>query len=103
MLQTFIIGKHFIIPTIILAVTILLGNIAWYGFQQKAWAKYLLLWIGFLTTAHFFFALFWAKKYRSILGETFEPICILVVLVLAFLTYQYARSNVLFSQSACQK
>lgn len=98
-LQTFIIGKHFIIPTIILAVTILVGNIAWYGFQQKVWAKYLLFWIGFLTSAHFFFALFWAKKYRTLLGGAFEPVCVVVVLIFGLLTYQYARRNALFVKS----
>ena len=98
-LQTFIIGKHFIIPTIILTVTVLVGNIAWYGFQQKIWAKYVLFWFGSLTTAHCFFALFWAKKYRTLLGDAFEPICVVLILLLGFLSYQYARENALFIKS----
>ena len=97
-LQTFIIGKHFIIPTIILAATLIMGNLAWWGFQQKRWAKYLLFWIGLLGTAHFFFALFWAKKYRTLLGGAFEPVCVLVVILLGFLTYQYAQKNSLFKR-----
>lgn len=95
-LQTFLIGRHFIIPTMILAVAVLLGNIAWWGFQGQRWAKYLLFWSGALATAHFFFALFWAKKYRELLGGAFEPVCVAVVLVLGFLTWQYARRNRLF-------
>ena len=95
-LQTFVIGRHFIIPTAILTVAVVLGNIAWWGFQDRRWAKYLLFWSGALATAHFFFALFWAKKYRELLGSAFEPVCVVVVLVLAFVTWQYARRNRLF-------
>ena len=51
-LQTFIIGKHFIIPTMILTVTVLVGNIAWYGFQQKIWAKYVLFWFPYLKNTY---------------------------------------------------
>lgn len=95
-LQTFLIGRHFIIPTAILAFTVLLGQIAWSGFQGQRWAKYLLFWSGALATAHFFFALFWAKKYRELLGGAFEPVCVVVVLVLGYVTWQYARRNRLF-------
>jgi hypothetical protein len=95
-LQTFLIGRHYIIPTVILAAAVLLGNVAWYGFQNRPWAKYLLFWSGVLLTAHFFFALFWAKKYRELLGGAFEPVCVVVVVALAFVTLQYARRNHLF-------
>lgn len=96
-LQTFVIGRHFIIPTAILTLAVLLGNVAWYGFQDRRWAKMVLFWSGVLATAHFFFALFWAKKYRELLGGAFEPACVVVVLVLGFLSWQYARRNRLFS------
>ncbi|MDX3774099.1 hypothetical protein QE250_08250 [Chromatiaceae bacterium AAb-1] len=95
-LHTFIIGQHYIIPTMILAITLLTGNLAWYGFKNKIWAKYLLFWAGFLTSCHFFFALFWAKRYREILGSGFEPVCAVVVIVLVWLLYQYRRRNALF-------
>ncbi|MEQ8857531.1 MAG: hypothetical protein RIC56_02680 [Pseudomonadales bacterium] len=95
-LQTFLIGRHFIIPTAVLAVAVVLGNVAWCGFRDQRWAKYLLFWCGFLATAHFFFALFWAKKYRELLGAAFEPLCVLLVLALGFVTWQYARRNRLF-------
>lgn len=95
-LQTFVIGRHFIIPTVVLGVALLLGNVAWYGFRDRAWAKYLLFWSGVLATAHGFFALFWAKKYRELLGGAFEPLCVAVVAALAFLCVQYARRNRLF-------
>ena len=95
-LQTFAIGRHYIIPTEILAVTVLFGNLAWAGFQDQPWAKYLLFWIGFLITCHAFFALFWSKRYREILGDAFEPVCVVVVLVLGYLVFQYMRRNRLF-------
>jgi hypothetical protein len=98
-LQTFIIGKHFIIPTILLVVTVLLGNLAWYGFKQAKWAQHLNFWLGFILTSHCFFALFWAKKYREILGEAFEPVAVVVTLLLLALTWFYARKNNLFKSN----
>ena len=95
-LQTFLIGKHFLIPTIILSAVLLFGNLAWWGMHGKKWAQYFLFWSTFLLTMHGFFALFWAKKYREILGGAFEPAFIVVVLVLALLCFQYAKRNKLF-------
>jgi hypothetical protein len=96
-LQTFIIGQHYIIPSGILVGTVLIGNIARYGLKDQIWAKQVLFWCGFLFTAHAFFALFFSRRYREILGEAFEPFCVVVILVFAFLTIQYARRNRLFS------
>ena len=96
MLQTFVIGKHFLIPTIILSAVLLFGNLAWWGLQGQRWAKYFLFWGTFLLTMHGFFALFWAKKYREILGGAFEPTFVVLVAVLALFCYQYATRNKLF-------
>ena len=95
--QTFIIGQHYIIPSAILAAVVLIGNIARYGIAGQAWAKQILFWCGFLFTAHLFFALFFSKRYRELLGDAFEPVCGILVLAFAWLTYQYARRNGLFS------
>lgn len=95
-LQTFIIGRHYIIPSVILVAAVLLGNIAWYGLQGARWAKVLLFWSGFLFTAHLFFALFFAQVYRTLLGAAFEPVCALLFLLFAFLTWQYSKRNALF-------
>ena len=95
-LQTFVIGKHFLYPTIILSVVILFGNFAWWGLHGQRWAKYLLFWGTFLLAMHGFFALFWVKKYREILGSAFEPTFIVLVLVLSYLLVEYARRNRLF-------
>ena len=95
-LQTFLIGKHFLIPTIIFCVVLLFGNFAWWGFVGQRWAKYFLFWSTLLLTSHGFFALFWAKKYREILGEAFEPTFIVLVVVLSYLIYEYAKRNRLF-------
>jgi hypothetical protein len=97
-LQTFIIGQHYIIPTGILVVAVLLGNIAWWGFQDQRWAKYVLFWCGFLLTCHGFFALFFSKRYRELLGDSFEFICGVLVIAFAWLTFTYARRNNLFSR-----
>ncbi|MDO6488580.1 hypothetical protein Q4503_12770 [Colwellia sp. 6_MG-2023] len=96
-LQTFIIGRHFIIPTILLVITIFIGNLAWYGFKQAKWAQYITFWCGFILTSHCFFALFWAKKYREILGSAFEPVAVITTLLLFILTWFYARKNQLFN------
>lgn len=92
-LQTFIIGKHYIIPTAILCLTVLIGNLAWYGLKNAAWAKRINFWCGFLLTNHAFFALFWSKKYRELLGGAFEPVCVVVTLVLAIVTFLYFKHN----------
>jgi len=95
-LQTFAIGQHYIIPSVILAVTVLLANVARYGLANHPWAKQILFWCGFLFTADVFMALFFSKRYREILGDAFEPACGAVFLLFAFLTWQYARRNRIF-------
>lgn len=97
-LQTFVVGRHYIIPSVILTVTVLLGNLARWGLRQQVWAKQILFWCGFLFTAHLFMALFFSKRYREILGDAFEPVCGIVFLLFAFLTWQYARGNRIFSR-----
>lgn len=99
-LYTFIIGRHFIIPTMILALAILLGNLARYGYRDQRWAKQVLFWFGVILSCHAFFALFWAKAYRSLLGSSFEAVCAAIVLIMVFLVWHYARRNRLFTPSA---
>lgn len=99
-LHTFIIGRHFIIPTMILTVAILLGNLARYGYRDQRWAKHVLFWFGLILSCHAFFALFWARAYRSILGSSFEVVCAAIVLIMAFLVWHYARRNRLFAAGA---
>lgn len=97
-LQTFVIGQHYIIPSVILVIAVVTGNLAWHGFQDRLWAKQILFWSGFLFTAHAFFALFWSKRYRELLGDSFEWVCGVVFVLFAFLVYQYATRNRLFTQ-----
>ncbi|MDO8907832.1 MAG: hypothetical protein Q7W55_04940 [Pseudohongiella sp.] len=99
-LQSFVIGRHYIIPTTQLAAALVLGNIAWYGFSGQLWAKLLLFWSGVLLCCHLFFALFWSKAYRDILGVAFEPVCLLLLILFVWLTVQYKRRNHLFARSA---
>ena len=95
-LQTFIIGKHFVIPTMILIIAVLFGNLSFYGQRGETWAKYILFWMGFIFSCYTFFALFWAQKFRVILGDSFEFIWTPLVLVTVFLVYQYYNKNKLF-------
>ena len=95
-LQTFLIGQHYIIPTGILTITVLIGNIARYGLQGMRWAKEILFWCGFLFSAHMLMAIFFSKRYPEVLGAAFLPVTIGTFLIFAFLSYRYARDNKLF-------
>ncbi|MDZ7643446.1 MAG: hypothetical protein U5K76_03965 [Woeseiaceae bacterium] len=92
-LQSFIIGKHFIIPTGWLTLALFLGNVARFGYRDAPWAKHVAFWLGVLLTCHWFMALFWAQALRRMLGGVFEPVALVITLVLAFLTWQYWRRN----------
>ena len=98
-IQTFVIGRHFIIPTVILTLSILLGNLSAYAFIGKLWAKRTIFWLYFIFTSHLFFALFWAKKYREILDQAFIPAFSITFLLFAFLLIRYTKSNNLFAFS----
>ena len=95
-LQTFMIGKHFVIPTLLLAATILFANLARFGYRDNPFAKNTLFWFGVLATCHAFFALFWAKTPRELLGGAFLPVYGAAFVIFAVLTWQYARRNKLF-------
>ena len=94
-LQTFIIGKHFVIPTMVLLLTIFFGNLARSGMRGERWAQHVLFWIFFLATCHTFFALFWAAEARpgQALGDAFYPVYGSFFIVVGFLSWQYARRN----------
>ena len=92
-IQTFIFGKHYIIPTALLSVSIIFGNLTYYGFQENRIAKKILFWLFFTLTAHLFFALFFSVKYRAILGSYFEPICILNIVIFGYLLFKYNEEN----------
>ena len=92
-LQTFIIGKHFVIPTMVLALAVLFGNLARGGMRGNRLAKQIIFWIFFIATCHAFFALFWAATPREILGGAFLYVYGTAFVVLAFLSWQYAKRN----------
>jgi len=94
--QTFVIGRHFIIPTIILVLAVFFGNLARFGSQGQRWAKHTLFWIFVVAACHAFFALFWAKTPREILGDAFIYAYGADFVILSFLSWQYARKNKLF-------
>jgi hypothetical protein len=96
-LQTFVIGKHFVIPTMILVIAVLFGNLARFGMNGQRWAKHTLFWIFFLMACHAFFALFWAATPREILGGMFLPVYGLAFIVLTGLCWSYSNKNELLS------
>jgi hypothetical protein len=91
-LQTFIIGKHYIIPTILLVLAVLFGNLARSGSAMKE----IPFWILAIATCHTFFALFWAKTPREILGDAFLYVYAIAFVVLALLSWLYAKRIKLF-------
>ena len=95
-LQTFIFGKHYIIPTAILFVTIMLANLSFYGFRKNRIAKKIMFWLFLLLDVHLFFALFFSVKYRALLGNYFEIVCSFLVLILSYMLLKYQKQNELF-------
>ncbi|MBT8080124.1 MAG: hypothetical protein KJO31_16215 [Gammaproteobacteria bacterium] len=96
-LQTFIIGKHYVIPTMILFLAVTFGNLARFGFRGALWAKHVLFWIFCMLAVHAFFALFWAAKPREIFGAAFPWLYGGFLLVITALLIPYAKRNRLFS------
>ncbi len=96
-LQTFIIGKHFVIPTMVLVLAVFFGNLARSSMRGERWAQHILFWIFFIAACHAFFALFWAVTPREILGDAFLFVYGAVFFIVGFLTWQYARINELLS------
>jgi len=92
-LYQFTIGRHYIIPTAILVWTVLFGNLASYGLKGERWAKHILFWFGFLVSCMGFMGIFFAQRPKEILGGFFLPVWIAGFLLVAWLTWQYRRSN----------
>ena len=92
-LQTFIIGKHFVIPTLLLVLAVFFGNLARSSMRGERWAKHVLFWTFFIATCHAFFALFWAVTPREMLGDAFLFVYGAVFLIVGVLTWQYAKRN----------
>lgn len=95
-LFNFVIGKHYIIPTVIMVPTLLMANITWFGLKGELWAKYILCNMATLIAAHAFFGLFWAKTPREMLGDGFYPAYGALFLLMAGLAWTYARANGLY-------
>jgi hypothetical protein len=95
-LQTFIVGQHFVIPTLILILAVIFANLAAFGLRGERWAKHILFWIFSVAACHAFFALFWAKTPREMLGDAFLYVYGAAFVILALLSWQYAKKNKLF-------
>ena len=97
-LQSFIIGRHFVIPTLILLIAVLFGNLARFGFGGQRWAKHLLFWIFALLVCHAIFALVWAGDARpgQLFGRAFYPLYGGFAVFVGSLCVSYATRNRLF-------
>lgn len=97
-LQTFIIGKHFVIPTMILLLVFFFGNLARFGLQGQRWAQHMLFWVFLLMVFHTFFALFWAGEARpgQLFGGAFYPLYGGFTVIVGWLCFGYAGRNKLF-------
>ncbi len=96
-LGTFVIGQHYLIPTFWLLLAMLTGNFARYALMGARWAREIVFWAGALASSTLFMGLFFAKQPKVMLGSAFLPVWGLVFLILAFLTFSYARRNRIFS------
>jgi len=96
-LQSFLIGKHFVIPTAYMALVILIGNFARFGANGHRWAKHVLFWLFFLFACHLFFALFYAITPREMLGDAFLAVYGSLFAIVSSLCWLYARANRLFA------
>lgn len=99
-LQSFVIGRHFVIPTLFLVLAILFGNLARFGLRGHRWAKHLLFWTFFVLACHTFFALFWAAEARpgALFGAAFYPLYGSFFIVIGALCALYAGRNSLFAK-----
>ena len=93
--QTFVIGQHFVIPTMILLLVFLFGNLARFGYRDQRWAKHLLFWLFLLMVCHALFALVWAGDFRpgQFFGAAFYPLYGGFALIVGGLCFDYARRH----------
>ena len=98
-LWNFIIGKHFVIPTMILLLVFYFGNLARAGVHGQGWAKHLLFWTFLLSVCHTFFALFWAGDARpgALFGAWFYPVYGGITVIVGYLCLNYAQRHRLLS------
>jgi uncharacterized membrane protein len=100
-LQTFLVGQHFVIPTMILMLVFFFGNLARFGYRDYRWAKHMLFWVCLLLVFHALFALVWAVDFRpgEIFGRAFYPLYGGFALIVGALCIGYARINRLFGRA----
>jgi hypothetical protein len=101
-LYNFVVGKHFVIPTMFLFLAVIFGNLARFGVRGERWAKHILFWLFAIMVCHAFFALFWAKEARpgALFGAAFYPLYGGFFLLVGFLCWSYAKKNALFRTPA---
>ncbi len=100
-LQTFVIGKHFVIPTMVLLLVFFFGNLARFGYRDQRWAKHVLFWVFLLMVFHALFALVWAGEARpgEFFGTAFYPLYGGFALIVGGLCVIYAKRNGLFGNA----
>ncbi len=90
--------RHFIIPTRILAIGVVIANVIYYSLKGHKWAKICLFWTGCLAEFLGFLSLFnsptLAKTYY---GSIWAGIIVAVLIpIFGYLLYSYQKSHELF-------
>lgn len=80
-------NKHFVTPTINLISAILFYNWSIYGFKRGPWLRSLPFYFCLVMSVHAYFALFWAKTPRAMLGDDFTLTYTIGCALFALLAY----------------
>lgn len=90
-----VLEHHFIIPTQILSIGVLLGNFVYYSFKGHLWAKIILFWLFALADFCAFLSIFYSPS----LAKTEYGVYFMIVFVpiFTFLVYSYQKKNELFN------
>ena len=89
-----VLEHHFIIPTQILAIAVLIGNFVYYSFKGHVWAKIILFWLFVLADFCAFLSLFYSPMLAR--NSEFMPGVVAIVGILTFLLYVYQNENKLY-------
>lgn len=85
---------HFIIPTGILAIGVILSNFIYYSQKGQIWAKIILFWLFVLADFGAFLSIFYSPSLAK-MGDMVN-IVIIFVPIFTILLYFYQKTNGLF-------
>lgn len=89
-----VLEHHFIIPTQILAIGVILGNFIYYSQKGRIWAKVILFWLFVLVDFCAFLSIFYSPSLAK-MGDMVYVVMVFVPLF-TILLYFYQKMNRLF-------